>query len=306
MDDAFDPREFRRALGQFPTGVTVIATVEPDGTPRGFTANSFTSVSLDPPLLLVCLAKSAASLEVFCQAPSFSVNVLAEGQRDISTLFATQRPDKFQVARWRPGRCGAPLIDRALAWFDCEHHDVADAGDHVVLFGRVKDFGYRNAQPLGYLRGSYFTLGLEASLVDAAGKGAGAVVGAVLEQDNALLLERAGKGMQVPAVGRDGQPATLGKLLQRFGGTDLMPAIDFVYAVFEDKRSGSTTIYFRGRASGEAPPGMAFVPFGDKPWEGVADPPSRIMLRRYVEEAERGRFAIYMGDEVQGVVQEVD
>ncbi len=297
---------FRRALGQYPTGVTVIATVEADGTPRGFTANSFTSVSLDPPLLLVCVAKTAASLEVFCQAPSFSVNVLAEGQRDISTLFATQRPDKFQVTRWRPGRLGAPLLDRALAWFDCERHDLVDAGDHVVLFGHVKDFGYRDAQPLGYLRGSYFTLGLEASLVDAAGREAGTVVGAVLERDNALLLERAEEGLRVPAVGRDGKPATLGKLLARFGGTRLEPAIDFVYAVFEDKRSGATTIYFRGRASGEAPAGMAYVPFDEKPWEEVADTACRIMLKRYVEEAQRGRFAIYMGDEVQGVVQEVE
>ena len=167
MTGSPDPKLLRAALSQFATGVTIIATKEDDGTPRGFTANSFTSVSLDPPLVLVCVARSAASCDIFKAAKHFSVNVLAEEQKDISGLFASQRPDKFEIAPWHPGKTGTPVIDAALAWFECAQHQLVDAGDHVILVGRVEYFGQGRGRPLGYFRGAYFTLGLEDPLVDA-------------------------------------------------------------------------------------------------------------------------------------------
>ena len=100
-DAPFDTREFRRGLGCFPTGVTVICTRERNGTPRGFTANSFTSVSPDPPLISICIDHRAASLEVFRRCRSFAVNVLSEQQRAVSDLFATKQADKFQRIGWR-------------------------------------------------------------------------------------------------------------------------------------------------------------------------------------------------------------
>lgn len=304
MTTDFDRQEFRRALGQYPTGVTVITTVEPNGTPRGFTANSFASVSLDPPLLLVCIAKSAASCEAFCEASSFAINILEEGQKDISGLFATQRPDKFQIAPWREGNAGAPLIEGALAWFECQRQDRVEAGDHIILIGRVTDFAYRDSQPLGYLRGRYFTPGLEALLVDALAKGAGTVIGAIFERDGAFLLdeEETTGALSVPAVGADGTPASLAELEKRISDNGLEASIDFVYAVFENQGLGRVSIYYRGRVSGNAPRGMTYVPLAKVPWQKISDDPCRIMLQRYANEASQGGFAIYMGDETEGII----
>lgn len=150
-----DPLALRRAFGAFPTGVTVLTTRQADGTPRGFTANSFSSVSLDPPLLLVCLAKSAHSCDTFMTAKNFAVNVLAEGQRTVADLFASRAPDKFDRCGWRAGVGDVPLIDNALAQFCCAPEKLVDAGDHLVLIGRVLDFNARAGVPLGYFSGKY-------------------------------------------------------------------------------------------------------------------------------------------------------
>ena len=162
-----DPKALRNAFGAFATGVTVITTRQPDGTPRGFTANSFTSVSLDPPLLLVCLAKTAHSADVFATAPHFAVNILAEDQKAVSGLFASRAPDKFAQCAWTPGPADVPLIDRALAQFTCANHQLVDAGDHLILIGRIEHFTTAEGQPLGYFRGNYFSIGIEKDLADA-------------------------------------------------------------------------------------------------------------------------------------------
>jgi flavin reductase (DIM6/NTAB) family NADH-FMN oxidoreductase RutF len=307
MAARFDTRAFRRALGRFVTGVTVITTSEADGTPRGFTANSFTSVSLDPPLLLVCIAKSAASCPIFCAAARFSINILAEEQGDISGLFATQSPNKFRQAAWHHGPAGTPLIDAALAWFECARHESIEAGDHVILIGRVEAFDCRDGRPLGYLEGRYFRLGLEDSIIDAAGRHAATILGAIYENDGAVLLEHdPAKGVVcVPAVGRDGRPANLARLGRRFAGAAMQTSIEFVYAVFEDRGSNTVSIYYRGRASGTAPPGTAYFDFSAIPWDRFADAACRTMLQRYVDEAKQGAFAIYMGNESEGVVRPV-
>ncbi|WP_337660152.1 flavin reductase [Anderseniella sp. Alg231-50] len=302
-----DKKLLRAALSQFATGVTIIATKEEDGTPRGFTANSFTSVSLDPPLILVCIARSAASCDVFSGARHFSVNVLAEEQKDISGLFASQRPDKFDIAPWHPGQTGTPLIDDALAWFECAHHDMVDAGDHVILVGRVLDFGQGRGRPLGYFRGAYFTLGLEDPLVDAVARNTSTIIGAVYEQSGSILLEvHPDTGdLAVPTVGSTTASANLTALKQKYDETQLSTAIEFVYAVFEDNRTGRVTIYYRGQASGPAPAGTQFFAFDDIPFDRIRDSAMRDMLERYVSEARQGGFAIYMGDEIDGVVRPV-
>jgi len=304
---AFDGREFRRALGQFATGVTVVTTRDADGTPRGFTANSFTSVSLDPPLVLVCIGKHAASLPIFENAPSFAVTILAEQQRDVASLFASQRPDKFEMADWTPGKADMPVVDGGLAWMECSRYQVVDAGDHIILIGKVTDFGYRDGPVLGYLRGSFFTLGLEDTLADAAGKDLNTVIGAVLERDGDVLLEEDVKSgiLSVPAVGRDRKAASLDNLKARLAATGMQASIDFVYAVFEDKKEPCLTVYYRGRVTGDAPEGWGYHPVSVDTIDRLSDNPSKIMLERYASEAAQGRFAVYMGDETEGVVHPV-
>ena len=151
-----DPRTLRDALGCFATGVTVVTTFAHDGHPIGLTANSFTSVSLDPPLLLVCIARTSASVAAFRATENFAVNVLHIGQQPTSNLFATRGQDRFGDTNWHTGECGTPVLDGSLASFECARHAVHDGGDHIVLVGRVVKAGFEpQRDPLLYFRGRY-------------------------------------------------------------------------------------------------------------------------------------------------------
>ena len=151
-----DPRTLRDALGCFATGVTVVTCVGDDGRPAGLTVNSFTSVSLDPPLLLVCLAKQAASAAPLTQADSFAVNVLQTGQQPASIRFATRDEDRFGTTPWSRGEGGAPILGDSLCVFECERYAVYDGGDHHILVGRVVKASFdASLDPLLYFRGRY-------------------------------------------------------------------------------------------------------------------------------------------------------
>jgi flavin reductase (DIM6/NTAB) family NADH-FMN oxidoreductase RutF len=150
-----DTRELRRTLGCFATGVTVVTTLDGDGRPRGMTANSFTSVSLEPALILVCVAKSAPIMAVLENAAGFVVNILEERQRELSQRFATPGIDRFHGLDWRPGSTGAPVLTDTLAHLDCGTHQRIDAGDHVILIGQVVHFARNDADPLIFCRGNY-------------------------------------------------------------------------------------------------------------------------------------------------------
>lgn len=155
MHTPSDSKALRRALGAFATGVTIVTARGADGAPVGFTANSFTSVSLDPPLLLVCLAHTAASYSVFRAARSFAVNVLNADQEAIAMLFAQRGADKFGATEWHAGAKGAPLIAGCLARFDCAMHERLTAGDHDILMGRVIGFSRAEGSALVYHSGAF-------------------------------------------------------------------------------------------------------------------------------------------------------
>lgn len=133
----FTESAFRDALAQFATGVTVICARHPDGRVVGFTANSFNSVSLDPPLVLWSLARRSNSLPAFEAAERYSVNVLAADQVEIARRFSRPHADRFEGVHYRTGWSGAPLIDGCVAWLECAHHDRHRAGDHIVFIGAV-------------------------------------------------------------------------------------------------------------------------------------------------------------------------
>jgi flavin reductase (DIM6/NTAB) family NADH-FMN oxidoreductase RutF len=151
-----DPRTLRDALGCFATGVTVVTCLPKDGDPAGLTVNSFTSVSLDPPLLLVCLAKSALSAGALAEASHFAVNVLQTGQRPASIRFSTRDEDRFGTTPWSRGEGGAPILSDSLGVFECERHALHDGGDHHILIGKVVKASFdAGLDPLLYFRGSY-------------------------------------------------------------------------------------------------------------------------------------------------------
>jgi len=151
-----DPRTLRDALGCFATGVTVVTCFDEAGRPFGLTVNSFTSVSLDPPLLLVCIARNAASAPALIAADHIAVNVLQTGQQPASIRFSTRHEDRFGPNDWSPGEFGAPVLRESLGVFECQRHAVYEAGDHHILIGRVVKASFDpGLDPLLYFRGRY-------------------------------------------------------------------------------------------------------------------------------------------------------
>jgi len=157
--DVFDVRAFRNILGSFPTGVTVITTLGEDGVPVGLTANSFNSLSLDPPLILWSLNRNSPSLVCFERCPNFAVNILAQGQSHLSRRFATPIPDKFSGVEWRAAGNGIPLLAGCAAVLECTLVSMQQAGDHVLFIGRVDRFQGLTHAPLAFHAGKYRLLG---------------------------------------------------------------------------------------------------------------------------------------------------
>jgi flavin reductase (DIM6/NTAB) family NADH-FMN oxidoreductase RutF len=152
---SIEPKALRDAFGRFATGVTIITTRDEDNRPVGFTANSFSSVSLDPPLVLFSLSRQADCHAAFGVARHFAINVLAAEQQPLSARFATQSPDKFQDLPFAEWETGCPIFPEALANFDCAVQHVAEGGDHVIFIGRVLRFAARHGTPLLFYRGGY-------------------------------------------------------------------------------------------------------------------------------------------------------
>lgn len=153
-----DPRTFRRACSAFTTGVTVTTLLDSNGMPQGVTLSSFTSVSLDPPLILVCVDYRSKLMPYFQPGQDFGVNVLREGQEDLSLRFSRGGTDRFQRISWYLGQSGVPLISDVLATFECRLIQSTRAGDHFILLGEVLYTGQGHGDPLVYFRSSYQTL----------------------------------------------------------------------------------------------------------------------------------------------------
>ena len=150
---ARDGDEFRAALSRFATGVTVVTAMAESG-PVGITANSFTSVSLDPPLVLWCPAKASRRYPLFSEANAFVVHILAHDQRDLCAAF-TRDAQAFDAADWSAAANGAPLIAGAAASFECDTHAIHDAGDHALILGRVTRAHHAETDPLVFHGGRY-------------------------------------------------------------------------------------------------------------------------------------------------------
>ncbi|WP_028464711.1 flavin reductase family protein [Nisaea denitrificans] len=148
--------QFRDVMGRFATGVTVVTTVN-QGRLDGFTASSFSSVSLDPPLVLVCIGKDATCHDAFSASGCFAINILSADQANLSVRFSSDVGDRFDGVKHEPWVTGAPVLDGALAVIDCTLHAVHEAGDHSILVGRVERLGpiRGEAKPLIYYRGAY-------------------------------------------------------------------------------------------------------------------------------------------------------
>ena len=161
-NDAFDSGHFRTVLGHFPTGVTIVSGLAEDGTPHGFTIGSFTSVSLDPPMVGFLPQIGSVTWESMAASQSFCVNVLSDQQSDLCWKFAKSGNDdtRFDGVTWHAAPSGSPILDRAVAWIDCSVEQVYDMGDHHFVLGRVEaldadaDHDGQPPEPLLFFKGT--------------------------------------------------------------------------------------------------------------------------------------------------------
>jgi flavin reductase (DIM6/NTAB) family NADH-FMN oxidoreductase RutF len=159
VDVPIDVKALRNCLGQMATGITVISTRAADGQLVGLTANSFSSLSLDPPLIVWSLRLVSSSLPTFQTQDRFVVSVLAESQTDVSRHFASSRPDKFEGTAYALNEHGLPMLHAASAWFECRKVSQQTAGDHCLFIAQVERFSQSEAAPLVFHGGGYFALG---------------------------------------------------------------------------------------------------------------------------------------------------
>jgi flavin reductase (DIM6/NTAB) family NADH-FMN oxidoreductase RutF len=300
---SFDARALRDAFGAFPTGVTVVTAHDASGRPVGFTANSFTSVSLDPPLLLVCLAKTSRNFETMTKAGKFAVNILSETQKEVSNTFARPVEDRFAAVEWKTGPEGSPILADVAAWFDCSTEQVLDAGDHVIMTGRVGAFDNSGRNGLGYARGSYFTPALAGQAVSAAAEGE-AQLSAVIERDGDLLF-LGSDILRLPACAMEsGEPVqTLRAHLERL--TALSISIGFLYSVYENRTDNRQHIVYRATASAGEPAAGRFLPPSAALQDKFDSPATADIVRRFDLENSIGNFGVYFGNEIAGKVHPV-
>jgi flavin reductase (DIM6/NTAB) family NADH-FMN oxidoreductase RutF len=155
---AIDARELRNIMGHFATGVTVITTKNVDGKPFGLTANAFTSLSLDPPLVLICVDKTVDCYACFEESKVFVVNFLSEDQEHLSRRFATKGIEKFEGVPYRLGECGVPLLDGAMGYIECKLLNGYDGGDHTIYVGEILSAAASGDRPLLFFKGKYYRL----------------------------------------------------------------------------------------------------------------------------------------------------
>ena len=162
MNDITEPpsqheKRLRSAFGSYVTGVTVATAMSEGGEPVGFTANSFTSVSLDPALLLICVGKKLTSYAIFSTTQNFAINILGSDQKQLADRFARFKGKRFDGIGWKKSALNSPLLEGSCAWFDCSVLQRIDAGDHDVLIGKIHSFTDHGENGLGYFRHQYFS-----------------------------------------------------------------------------------------------------------------------------------------------------
>ncbi|KLN60358.1 flavin reductase [Kiloniella spongiae] len=301
-----DPRQLRDAFGAFLTGVTVVTTHDSQSTPLGFTANSFSSVSLDPPLLLISLAKTSRNYDAFTTATGFAVNILTEDQKDVSQTFATPVDDRFATVTWQKGPHGSPVIDNVAAWFDCSTHQIVEAGDHAILIGKVEAFENGLANGLGYARGAYFTPALEDKATSVASTGTDVVVSAIIDHQGEVLFTESEEGnLELPHKSVTPTHGASEQINTILAETKLQASVGFIYSVYEDMNQNQQNIIYHCAAADTTTSSGAFYPLNDETFARIKDSATIDMLKRLQAESWMGNYGIYFGNQNSGEVRQI-
>lgn len=296
-----DPFALRRAFGSFMSGVTVVTTRTAQGTPLGFTANSFSSVSMDPPMLLVCPSRSMSSFQAFEACEHFAVNILAEGQEHVSNTFASFKGDRFAEVDWQRDQHNCPLLTGTAANFSCRTVRVVPAGDHVVLLGEIDRFAQSDLRGLGFAAGQYFSLGLERDAHDIPSIKGQSFGGVIIEHEGQVLLNDHGTGLCPPQLRLDNSArirVTLAEWLQDKG---LGLTLGNTYSIFDNVQSGDHFTYFRATASDANDHGLGrYYPITQLPNIEFVSSAHASMFKRFALEHQTQSFGLYLGDESEG------
>ncbi len=298
-----DPKALRNAFGSYMTGVTVITAVTDDGEPVGFTANSFTSVSLNPPLLLVCPAKTLSSFEVFANCKHFTVNILSEDQQDISNIFAGSKEDRFNQIKWHADEQGSPVIEGALTHFSCKTDRNLEAGDHHLLIGEVLDFKANEGRGLGYASGGYFSLGLEREAAEISTQEKHVRVGVIIEHQGKVLLSQNEGKATLPMTTADDNTNAVSTIMQFMTEKQLNAQLGAAFSVFEDSKNNINYIFYRATTESADAQGLGeFVAIDDIKQQSFVTSAIDSMMNRYAIESKNGFYGVYVGKEDSGKV----
>lgn len=298
-----DPKELRSAFASFMTGVTIVTTLDENNAPIGFTANSFTSVSLDPPLLLVCPGRHLSSYAIFKSSKRFVVSILSEGQERVSNIFAGSSDDRFAQVEWTKDKAGYPVISGACASFSCATYKAEEAGDHLVLIGKIDAIQTTGERGLGYCKNGYFSLGKERQAEAQSKPGRLAIAGAVIERDGAIAVIRSSKGLDIPKIVLAAGEGARSALQRHLAASGADVSIGPVYSVYDDAKSGEHFTIFRSLANGGVK-GIAaeWIDVASLPSQKFATPALERMLTRFADEYSNRMFGLYVGDSETGEI----
>jgi flavin reductase (DIM6/NTAB) family NADH-FMN oxidoreductase RutF len=304
MMTQIDPHALRSAFGSFMTGVTVVTALRPDGVPVGFTANSFSSVSMDPPLLLICPGKFLSSYDTFLSCTHFAVNVLSEGQEPISNIFASYKGDRFAKVPHHPDLHGVPLIDGATAQFSCITQQIHPAGDHCILIGEVAEFAHADRPGLGYVGGQYFSLGLERAAFDETT--GPAVCGAIIEDAGHVLLIETPEGFRPPHSIHSDRGRLISDLHDTLTAKGIRAQLGHAYSIFDgvNTREHHTSFLASGHVV-QPSPDIKAVPISALSGLQYTTPAIGRMMTRFALESRTRNFALYLGDSEQGAIHDL-
>jgi flavin reductase (DIM6/NTAB) family NADH-FMN oxidoreductase RutF len=281
----------------------VVTTLD-DGAPCGFTANSFTSVSLDPPLILVCVGSHLRMSEVLSRTGHFAVNILTAEQRNLSAAFGSPDGSRFSGVTHSPGSTGVPILADVAAWIECTVYDRMVQGDHLVVIGRVVDYAYNAASVLGYCRGNFVDFGLAREALELVQRSVPVVVKTIITHDRSVLLLEVDGGHDLPCASGLGTREDPQSMMGQLASLGVDVEISFVFALYEDRKSGTQTIVYRGEtdAAPDSPRARLFG-FDAIPWDTLPDEITRGLLRRYLREQAEDLFGVYVGDMDDGIIR---
>lgn len=300
---AIDTKALRGAFSSYMTGVTVVTAQASDGSLVGFTANSFTSVSLDPPLLLVCPGNHLNSYSVFEQCDYFAVNILSDEQEAISNDFAQSTGDRFAGIDWLADRHGCPLISGCSATFSCSVHSRQTMGDHLVLIGEIIGFEHSGLPGLGYCSNGYFTLGKERQANAAVAGGHTGITGIIIEHAGQVLLSDVDGKKSIPLMTIDEGNGARSSLLNHIEPLGLNVSIGPVYSIYDDAASGQRYTIFTGTASNDNTGQLGdYCDMDTLITAPFVENAQANMMKRFHSEFQTKEFGLYVGDTNHGEV----